>query len=222
MSLMHLAQEYDQLGPGEQSLFAEVIKRLLTEGLLWRDDEADRKAYNFLGRRSELVSEYLKIGGWQLVFHESARIYHVTHVDGAHRRRLSRELTIWLLIVRLLYAEKRERVEVTLTRQPVVKVGDIADRYASYFPNQRVRKKSSLTEALRAMQGMKLITAAGSAAVLRADDPDRLVELRPALEVILPADEITALTQRLSEYQRAGADSDPDAASSGMEDTANA
>jgi hypothetical protein len=218
MSLMQIAQEYEQLGPGEQALFGETVKRLLSEGVLWRDDEDDRKTYNFLSRRGDLVREYLLLCGWRLEYFESTRIYHVTHVDGAHRRRLSKEITIWLLIVRLLYAEKRERVEVTLTRQPVVKVGDIADRYASYFPNQRVRKKSSLTEALRAMQGMKLIAAAGGGS-LRADDPDRLVELRPALEVILPVSEITALAERLGEYQRASGDEDAntDADAPGME-----
>ena len=205
MSLMQIAQEYEQLAPGEQALFAESVKRLLAEGLLWREDEGDRKAYNFLSRRGDLVREYLFIGGWRLEFYEQARIYYVTHVDGAHRRRLSKDLTIWLLIVRLLYAERRERVEVTLTRYPVVKVGEIADRYAGYFPNQRLRKKTSLTEALRSMQAMKLIAAAGGGS-LRADDPERLVELRPALEVILPAGEITALADRLREYQGAPAD----------------
>jgi Domain of unknown function (DUF4194) len=205
MSLMHIAQEYEQLAPGEQALFAESVKRLLAEGLLWREDEGDRKTYNFLSRRGDLVREYLFICGWRLEFYEQARIYYVTHVDGAHRRRLSKELTIWLLIARLLYAERRERVEATLTRYPVVKVGEIADRYAAYFPNQRLRKKTSLTEALRAMQAMKLIAAAEGGS-LRADDPERLVELRPALEVILPAGEIESLADRLREYQQSPAD----------------
>ena len=210
MSLIQIAQEYEQLAPGEQALFAESVKRLLAEGLLWREDEDDRKTYNFLARRGDMVREYLFICGWRLEFYEQARIYYVTHVDGAHRRRLSKELTIWLLVARLLYAERRERVEVTLTRYPVVKVGEIADRYAAYFPNQRLRKKTSLTDALRAMQGMKLIAVAGggSARALRADDPERLVELRPALEVILPAGEITALADRLREYQKASTDDD--------------
>lgn len=205
MSLMQIAQEYEQLAPGEQALFAESVKHLLAEGLLWREDEDDRKAYNFLARRGDMVREYLFICGWRLEFYEQARIYYVTHVDGAHRRHLSKELTIWLLIVRLLYAERRERVEVTLTRHPVVKVGEIAGRYAAYFPNQRLRKKTSLTNALRTMQGMKLIAAAGGNN-LRADDPEQLVELRPALEVILPAGEITALADRLREYQKASTD----------------
>jgi Domain of unknown function (DUF4194) len=207
MSLMRVAQEFEQLGPGEQAAFAETVKRLLGEGLLWREDEDDRKAYNFLARRFDLVRDYLHVSGWRLEFYEPARIYYVTHVDGAHRRRLNKELSVWLLIVRLLYAEKRERPEATLTRSPVVRIGDIADRYASFFPNQHLRKKTSLTDALRAMQGMKLIGAVDKGG-LRADDPDKPVELRPALEVVLPAAEITSLAERLRKYQQSPDDAD--------------
>src|SRR5437867_1212957 len=128
MSLVRVAQEYEQLGPGEQAAFAETVKHLLADGHVWREDEEDRKAYNFLSRRADLVREYLFVSGWRLEFSEATKIYYVMHVDGAHRRRLNKELTIWLLIVRLLYAEKRERPEATLTRYPVVRVGDIAER----------------------------------------------------------------------------------------------
>jgi hypothetical protein len=209
MTMMSMAQAYEQLAPGEQTTFTEAVKDLLSQGFVWREDDDDRKVYNFLARRGELVRDYLFVCGWRLEFYEQAKIYYVTHVDGAHRRRLSKELTIWLLIVRLLYAEHRERPEATLTRSPVARVGDIAERYASYFPNQHLRKKTSLTDALRAMQSMKLIAATDSArGSLHADDPDKLVELRPALEVVLPAAEVTVLAEHVRKYAQAASDED--------------
>lgn len=205
MSLLRFAQEYEQLGPGEQALFAETVKRLMTDGLIWREDEDDRKAYNFLARRGELVQQYLQVSGWRLDFHEPTRIYSLVHAEGAHRRRLGKELTVWLLVVRLMYAEKREKPEASLTRYPVVRVGEIADRYAAFFPNQRVRKKTSLTEALRALHHLKLIRGVGAGS-LSADDPEKPVELLPALEVVVPANDIAALADRLREYQPAAHD----------------
>jgi hypothetical protein len=207
MSLMRVAQEFEQLGPGEQTTFNETVKRLLADGLIWREDEDDRKAYNFLARRGDLVRDYLFVCGWRLEFYEPAKIYHVAHADGAHRRRLNKELTVWLLIARLLYAEKREKPEATLTRSPVVRIGDMADRYASFFPGQHLRKKTSLTEALRTLQSMKLIAAVERGG-LRADDPDKLIELRPALEVVLPAAEVAALGEKLRQYLQPGEDGD--------------
>lgn len=211
MSLTQFASEYDALPPGEQSLFSESIRRLLTDGLLWREDDNDRRLYNFLARRADLVREYLALAGWELRFHDRASIYQVIHPEGAHRRRLNRKTTIWLLIFRLLYAEIRQKPAVMLTRYPVVTIGDVVDRFASFFPNQRIREKSSLDEALRTLQGLKLIRAATGVS-LRAGDTGKQIELLPALEVVIPANEIAAIAEKLAEYQRESTVEEPETA----------
>lgn len=200
MTLTRFAQEYDQLPPGEQALFADAVRRLLSDGLIWRDDDSDRRIYNFLARRGDLVAEYLSVAGWELKHHDRESIYHVFHREGAHRRHFSRKTTIWLLILRLLYAEKREKPEAMLTRHPVVTVGDVTERFNAFFPNQRVREKASFEEAMRTLQGVKLIRSA-TGGVLRATDTDKPVELLPTLEIVVPANEIAALADRLREYQ---------------------
>lgn len=200
MTLARFAHEYDQLPPGEQALFAEAVRRLLSDGLIWRDADDDRRIYNYLARRSELVGEYLAVAGWEVRHHERASIYHVVHREGAHRRHFNRKTTIWLLVMRLMYAEQREKPAAMLTRYPVVTLGEVVERYAAFWPNQRVREKTSLEEALRTLQGAKLIRAAKGGS-LRASDSEKQIELLPALEIIVPANEITALADRLREYQ---------------------
>ncbi len=200
MTLARFAQDYDQLPPGEQALFAEAVRRLLSDGLIWRDDDDDRRIYNFLARRGELVTEYLAVAGWELRHHDRAAIYHVTHREGAQRRHFTRKTTLWLLVLRLLYAEQREKPAALLTRYPVVTIGAVVERYAAFLPNQRVREKTSLEEALRTLQGAKLIRAAKGGG-LRAGDVDKQIELLPALEIVVPANEIAVLADRLREYQ---------------------
>src|SRR5258708_3598372 len=99
MSLTTFAETYSQLAPSEQAQFAETIKHLLAEGLLWREDETSRRLYHFLVRRRELVQDYLSVAGWQLNYDERLNIFHVTHREGAHRKRLSRDTTLWLLLL---------------------------------------------------------------------------------------------------------------------------
>ncbi len=205
MSLLQFAQEYSQLVPSEQSQFAQAVRRLLADGMIWRDDEADRSIYVFLMRRRELVADYLAVAGWKLRFEERVGVFHVVHRDGAHRRRFSRDMTIWLLLLRLIYAEKRERLEVSLTRYPVIEAGEVARRYAEFFPGQQVRKRSSLGDALRAFQSLKLIRAAGGGTI-RSNYVEQLIELLPTLEIIVPATGITALAERLREYERGRGD----------------
>jgi len=204
MNLARFAEEYGQLPPGEQSQFAEVVRRLLANGFIWREEEAERRNYGFLVRRRELVADYLIVAGWELRHDERNGVFQVVHREGAHRRRFNRDTTVWLLLLRLIYAEKRERLEVNLTRYPTITVADLAQRYNEFFPGQIVRKKTSLDEALRTLQGLKLIRAADGG-VLRASDGDKLIELLPTLEVVVPASEIGALAERLRQYDRSAA-----------------
>ena len=200
MTLARFAQDFEQLPPGEQALFAEAVRRLLSDGLIWRDDDDDRRIYNFLARRGDLVAEYLAVAGWEMRHHDRASIYHVTHREGAHRRHFTRKTTTWLLVLRLMYAEQREKPAALLTRYPVVTIGEVVERYAAFLPNQRVREKTNLEEALRTLHSAKLIRAAKGGS-LRANDVDKQIELLPALEIVVPANEIATLADRLREYQ---------------------
>jgi len=114
---------------------------------------------------------------------------------------------VWLLLLRLMYAEKLERLEVGLTRYPVVEVSAIVQRYAEFFPGQTVRKRSSLFEALRTFQTLKLVRAAGGGTI-RSGNVDQMIELLPTLEIIVPAANITALNDRLRTYDRTREDED--------------
>lgn len=201
MNLSSFGEEYSELGPGEQSQFSQAVRRLLSEGLIWREDSDQRAIFSFLQRRRALVADYLAVGGWELRFDERLSIFHVVHRDGAHRRRLSRDTTIWLLLLRLLYAEQHEQLAVSLTRYPVVEVSTIIQRYTAYFPGKVVRKKSSLTEALRTFQTLRLARAAGGGSI-SASSADQQIELLPSLEVIVPASSVEELTTRLQGYER--------------------
>jgi len=206
MSLTQFAHEFGDLPSSEQTQLTQAVRRLLADGLIWREDENDRPIYSFLVRRRELVADYLAVAGWELRHEERISAFHVVHREGAHRRRLSREATVWLLLLRLIYAEKRERLEVSLTRYPVVEVGAVIQRYAQFFPGQPVRKKGRLDEALRTLHTLKLIRAAGGGG-LRAGNTDQLIELLPTLEVVAPAPSAAALAERLRAYGRIA---DPD------------
>ncbi len=204
MSLEGFVAAYNQLPPGEQAQFAEAVRRLLADGIIWREDEQERRVYGFLMRRKDLVTDYLQVVGWEVRHHERANVFHVVHRDGSHRLRLSRDTTIWLLLARMIYAEQRERMEVSMTRYPIITVANFYQRYTEFLPGQAVRKKTSMDEALRTMQSLKLIRAGGGG-TLRASEGEKVIELLPTLEVVMPEAPITEIAERLSGYDRAKA-----------------
>ncbi len=204
MTWTEFGRKMDALNASETAQFTAAVRRLLAEGWLWRDDadDATRAAYHFLMRHQDLAREYLLLGGWELSHIETARIFHVRHVDGRHRRVLSKETTLWLLLVRLIYQEQREQERAALTPNPSIAVRQLYERYLNYFPNERVRAKTQFTEALRELQHLGLVRVpAGGAA--RADTPDKLLELLPTLEVMVPPATIAELTELMKPYQAA-------------------
>jgi hypothetical protein len=214
MSLTNFAQTYAELTPNEQTQFADSIRRLLADGLIWREDETDRRVYNFLARRRELVADYLQVAGWELRHHETIGVFQVVHRDGAHRRHLKRDETIWLLLLRLIDAELRETLRVTVmpTRYPVVTQSEIVQRYAEFFPGQTIRKKSSLEEALRTLASLKLVR------VHRASTSEPTIELLPTLQVVVPANDIAELAERIAQYNRISEDAESKDEGRGMKD----
>jgi hypothetical protein len=201
MSLIAFSEAYNRFSPNEQAQFAEAVRHLLADGFIWREEESERRIYHFIARNSSLVRDYLSVAGWELRHDERLSIFQVIHSEGAHRRRLNRDTTIWLLLLRMIYAEKRERLELALTRHPVVTVGEVIQRYSEFFPGQTVRKKGSLEDALRALHNLKLIRAAGGGAP-RVNDADQLIELLPTLEAVVPASEVSTIAEKLREYDR--------------------
>jgi Domain of unknown function (DUF4194) len=201
MSLIAFAEGYNRFSPNEQAQFAEAVRRLLADGLIWREEESERRIYHFIARNSSLIRDYLGVAGWELRHDERLSIFQVIHSEGAHRRRLNRDTTIWLLLLRMIYAEKRERLELALTRHPVVTIGEIVQHYSEFFPGKTVKKKGSLEDALRALHNLKLIRAAGGGAP-RVSDADQLIELLPTLEAVVPANEVSTIAEKLREYDR--------------------
>ncbi len=212
MSWTDFGNKLDALNSSEQALFTDTLCRLLTQSWVWRDDDEDRRIYNFLTRHEDLFRQYLRLGGWELLHAEALRLFHVRSTENAHRRRLNKALTLWLLITRLIYQEQREQNRTTLTPWPLIKVSDLYDRYRSYFPGQAVRgKKGEFTEALRELRALRLIrTPEGGAP--RADTPDKLLELLPALEIVISASSLAELGALIQQYQgESGADQEGEA-----------
>jgi hypothetical protein len=205
MSNDTLLHHHESLSPNDQQLFAMTCRRLFTDGFIWREGDTERPLYNFIRRHQSLVEQYLDLIGWQLTVDERLSIAHVSHREGAHRYRFNRDTTLWLLVLRLLYAEQRESLSLSLSRHPTALVNEVYNRYAELSRNPALKKKTSFAEALRTLSHYKLIRAVDGG-TLRATNLEQVIELLPILEIIIPATTITTLQERLDEYFRTSAE----------------
>jgi len=192
------SENYTNLSPSEKAQFADTVRILLSEGLIWREDESMRDVYLFLKRYTDLIRDYLGIAGWELQYHEQCATFQVIHRDGHHRKRLSLDTTIWLLLVRMLYAEQQESTKPRLTRYPTVTIETLIRRYTE-LPHARKYKRTSFEEALHQLQRYPLIRAANGGS-LKVRNGEQVVELLPPLEAVVTAANAATVASRLAEY----------------------
>lgn len=211
------AEEHHELSPSEQALFSEAVNRLLTEGLVWFEDTGKSHLYSFLRRHFEMVKDYLGLASWELTYYEQQRIFQVTHREGAHRKHLSQEATICLLLLRMIYAEQQESTVLRLTRYPAITLGELYRRYQE-LPNARKRWKNKFEEALRQLQRLTLLRTINGGS-LRLNNPQHIIELLPTLEVVVPASYAQQVAERLAEY--GAASFNPDVEEEDEEDRAD-
>jgi hypothetical protein len=188
-------ETYRDLSSSEQDLFREGLRLLMAEGLIHRGISEQSRVYSFLRRRESLIREYLSIAGWELRFAERQETFHLQHIMGAHREKLDSSTTKWLLLLRLLYAERREGRSLDLTRNPSVAFEELARRYSEYFPNEKF--KTRMNDALTTLQTWNL---------LRWHKVEDVLELLPTLEVIVPASGLEEAANKLRELQKPSED----------------
>lgn len=192
------AADYQQLATAEQEQFADAIQILLRDGIIWRDHPHDQRVYAFLAKRRGLISSYLRVGGWDLHHHPSLAIFQVVHRDHAHRRILTIEATIWLLLLRLIYTEKRLDRTPLLTTYPTISLFELRQRHHAVLPERPI-STPQFTAAMITLIEIKTVRPADGALFSPSDD-DQLLELLPPLEVIVPDHEIATLAEQLHTY----------------------
>ena len=198
MDISQFIEEYTALSATERVQFAETVYVLMDEGLIWREDGTKRQVYLFLHRHADLIAGYLSVARWELRHHEQCQTFQVVHKDGAHHKRFDLETTIWLLLLRLLYAEQQESTAMRQTRYPTVTVGTLIERYLA-LPHARKHIKTRMAVALTQLQQFPIIRAA-SGGTIRIDNVEQVIELLPPLEVIVPANDIATVAARLAEH----------------------
>ncbi len=198
MDIPQFSEEYAALSLSEKAQFSETVCVLLNEGLIWREDGTKRQTYLFLNRHTDLIAHYLSIAGWHLRHYEQCLTFQVVHSSNFHRKRFDLETTIWLLLLRLLYAEQQERVTKRQTRYPTVTVGTLIERYTT-LPHARKHIKTRMITALTQLQQFPIIRSA-TGGNIRVENAEQVIELLPPLEVVVPANDVASVAAQLIEH----------------------
>ncbi|MDW7670353.1 MAG: DUF4194 domain-containing protein [Bacillota bacterium] len=113
--------------PVQKQKFQAAANKLLNHCFLVKRKEDNRKNYIFVQQYRELFNEYFDLLGYGVDINESNGVIALVNTSGTGRLRLNKVQSIFLLILRLLYIEKRK--ELSLNDDVVVLMDEIHQKY---------------------------------------------------------------------------------------------
>ena len=181
---------FAELSELEQGKVREAIIRLMEVNLLVK--EKDRDTYATIRRHRVVLESYFHFLGWELTVDERHECVFLLIPDGRLRKRLDRDHTIWLLVLRLLYEEKRQGL--SLSEYPMITLYEIRSKYATFRLN--FVNKTTLDKLIQYTAQSQLIDT--------MDEDNRSDDARFKLfhtwMYLIQMDELSLLRERLDRY----------------------
>ena len=134
-----LNEKYSLLKEGEKATFSRLCNKLLQVNYITQSKIGDINSYRFILAYKEVFEAFFAICDFELNIHRADGVVFIKNENQFNRLRLKKDESILLIIIRILYQEKRalvtlnENVEVTLEElhNEVSKVGFLEDKRIS-------------------------------------------------------------------------------------------
>ena len=139
----------------EKDEFKRICNRLLSHCFLCKANAANRADYYFVLRYRGVFRDYLDVLGYRLEINEEYGVIQLTNPQNYNRQRLKLYDSIILLILRILYDEKKR--ELSISDEVIINLGDIQDKYLSLQIRDKMIDKTTMRNALSLFRRFQLI-----------------------------------------------------------------
>lgn len=190
--------EYTEL-PRER--FRGAANKLLNVGFLLRKDKDTSNDYHFIVNNKRAFADFFDLLGYELRLSEETGVVSVANPSGTGRIHLKKVESILLLILRLLYIEKRK--EILLTEDVIIVVDEIYDKYAMLKLSQRL-DKTTMRNSLALFKRYNLIVNLDS----DMSDNETRIKIQPSVLFAVTSESLDETYRRakekLAKYAGAG------------------
>lgn len=154
--------DYETLSDKYKEEFAHVINTLLFQNYvverLYNPGKAKFEMssdYRFIDYNRDLVRDYLRMMGWELVEDTMNSVYSVKNITFSNSRNLTRVETLFLLVLRLIYEEKQSKA--SLSRDVDVKLSEILNKFEVFKLFEKNPTDSEIKPALKLLKKYQII-----------------------------------------------------------------
>jgi len=184
---------FEALTDKEKQMFSETVNLLLGKTYLVYEREEDRRYYRFVEKHFDMFVRYLEMARWSLTIQKADAVIQVYNMDERNRRNFSLQETIFLVILRLLYDEKRR--DLRLTQQVLVTGQEIQEKYMALQIRKRLPSREDMQRILKLFSSFSLLDLKQG----HWKDPEAVFQLYPSLLLILNKADLETLTEWLRE-----------------------
>jgi len=160
------------LSSDEFELFSAALHILTSKTFIIRGIDKEQNIYDFTIRNIALFEAWFSCMDASLVRDESLGVI-CFRGSGNTRLYFSKDEICAVLVLRLIYEDKK--LEVTLTKFPVITVRDFQDKYNAMVGEEI--KKTALINVLRRLSSCKLISVESQDYA----DPEGIIQLYPSI-----------------------------------------
>lgn len=187
----------------QKDKFRIAANKLLNNCFILKKKEDTRNDYIFIVQNKSLFIEYFDLLGYDIEINEMYGVVALSNVYGTGRLRLKKIESIILLILRLLYIEKRK--ELSLNEDVVILADDIHQKYNMLKIESKLNiDKTMLRDAVRLFKRYNLIYNLDS----DVTKSDARIRIYPSILFAITNENLTemydAINDKLNKYINGG------------------
>jgi len=195
----------------QKEKFRVVANKLLNNCFIIKKKEDTRNDYIFIMQNKDLFSEYFDLLGYRIEINDIQGVIALTSINGTGRLRLRKIESIILLIVRLLYIEKRK--ELSLNEDVVVLVDEIHQKYNMLKIDAKSNlDKTILRDTIRLYKRYNIVSNLDADVTLS----DARIKIFPSVLFAVPNDNLSTMydtiNEKLNRYMNGGEQNDDEEA----------
>lgn len=178
--------------------FTRICNRLLSNCFLCKRNETTRADYYFITKYKQEFTEYLSVLGYRLEINEEYGVVQLTNPQNYNRYNMKLFESIILLILRILYDEKRR--ELSISDEVIINMGDIHEKFMSLKIRDKMIDKTTLRNAISTMKRFQLVETLDRDL---ANEDARLI-IYDSILMAVRVEDIKLAYEKLENYRKGG------------------
>ena len=178
--------------------FVRICNRLLGSCFVCKRNETSRRDYYFITQHREKFSQYLSVLGYRLEINEEYGVVQLTNPQNYNRYNMKLFESIILLILRILYDEKKR--ELSVSDEVIINMGDIHEKFLSLKIRDKMMDKTTLRNAISTMRRFQLVEVLDK----ELSNQDSRLIIYDSILMAVRVEDIRQVYEKLENYKKGG------------------